>query len=597
MPKTIPPEVINDIQDRCDIVELISSYIPLKKTGRNFQSTCPFHSEKTPSFIVSPEKQIYHCFGCGEGGNALSFLMKYEHLNFREAVETLAKRVGVAIQFEEKETDQEKTYTNEIYRINELACDFYQNNFINKPNAEVNKYLKSRNLKEDTLKKFKIGLAPNQWDNLLNYLRAKSINIKLIEKAGLIIAKENGGFYDRFRNRLVIPIFDVKNRIIAFGARALDDSTPKYINSPETPIYIKGRNLFGLNLAKDAIREKDYCIITEGYFDVITPMQEGLSNIVCSSGTALTIEQIRLLKRYTKNVVVIYDADTAGQLATLRSLYLFLDEDMNVKIVNLPKGFDPDLFVRKFGIEKFKNLVDSALDIFEYKLKVVTHIYDVKKISEKTKIALEMLSMIKRMKNEVLKSEYLKLLAERISINEDSLLKELNKIKPSQTTDNTAWDSEKNISQTYPKNERMLIKLILEDTKITDGVKGSISPGDLQDKRLQKILALVFKLYDSYSELKPNQIINYLDDENCIKLISELTSEEILNYETVNRDNILQGCIKEIKNGNIKMRCQILQTKIQEAESQKDNEGINKLKEELNTLNKKRGRLNEKNRN
>lgn len=594
MPKTIPPEVINDIQDRCDIVELISSYIPLKKAGRNFKANCPFHNEKTPSFTVSPDKQIYHCFGCNEGGNSLSFLMKYEHLDFKEALETLAKRAGVPIRFQETASDKERSYINELYRINEIACDFYQNNLTNNSSPALNKYLESRNLKKETLGKFKIGLAPNQWDSLLNYLRGKSINIKHIEKAGLIVPKENGGFYDRFRNRLIIPIFDVKNRIVAFGARALDDSLPKYINSPETQIYIKGKNLFGLNIAKDALREKDYCLIVEGYFDVITPIQEGLLNIVSSSGTALTMEQIRLLKRYTKNVIVVYDADAAGQLATLRSLDLFLDEEVHLKVVNLPKGYDPDLFVKKYGIVKFQNLADSALDIFDYKFNLLNKLYDITKINQKTKIALEMLSMIKRVKNEILKSEYLKLLSEKMSIDEKHLLKEMGKIKLDATDNYNLQSIEENARPLYPKAERMLMKLVLEDTKITKGIKEFINPTDLQDKRLQKILELVFRLYDSCTQIKPNQIISFLDDENCINLISELTSEETLICEAENRDSILQDCIKRVRYNSINLKCQNLHTKIKNAQSEGDSECMNKLMEEFNILMKERGRFNEK---
>ncbi|MDD5617483.1 MAG: DNA primase [Candidatus Omnitrophica bacterium] len=592
MPKTIPAEVINDIQDRCDLVELIASYIPLKRAGRNFKANCPFHNEKTPSFVVSPDKQIYHCFGCGEGGNAISFLMKYEHLDFREALETLAKRVGVAIQFEEKGQDSENTYINELYRINEFACDFYHNFLLKKASPSLNKYLQARGLKEETIKKFKIGLAPEQWDGLLNYLRTKSINIKLIEKAGLVIAKDNGGFYDRFRERLLIPVFDIKNRVIAFGGRTLDNNNTaaKYINSPETQIYIKGKNLFGLNLAKDAIREKDCCIIVEGYFDVIMPMQEGVENIVASSGTALTPDQIRLIKRYTKNVIVIYDADKAGQLATLRSLDLFLDEEIFVRVANLPKGHDPDLFVRKFGKEKFQGLIEEAQDVFDYKLNILCQLHDVKKVNGKTKIALEMLSMIKRIKNEITKSEYIKLLSEKISISESSLLKEINKIK----TDQNNYDSpriEKDTENIYPKAEKMLIKLILDDARITESIKGHIDPGDLQDKRLQKILALAFELYNNYQQIKPNQIISYLDDDKeCINLISELSSEETLICETNNRENIVKDCLKQIELNNAKLRCQYLQTQIKSAEEKGDSESMRKLVKEFDILMKRKGK-------
>jgi len=593
MSKIIPPEVINDIQDRCDIVELVSSYIPLKKTGRNFKAACPFHNEKTPSFVVSPEKQIYHCFGCGEGGNVLNFLMKYERMDFKEAISILAKRAGVAIHFAEQSTDQEKSFTSELYRINELACDFYQKYLLKNADTKLQNYLKSRKISSDSLKKLKIGLAPNQWDGLINYLRAKSINLKLIENAGLIVPKENGGFYDRFRNRLIIPICDLKNRIIAFGARALDDSMPKYINSPETKIYVKGRNLFGLNLAKDSIRENDYCVIAEGYFDIITPMQEGLTNIVCSSGTALTLEQIRLLKRFTKNIVVVYDSDTAGRLATLRSLDLFLEEEIQVKIVDLPKGDDPDLFVRKFGVDKFKSLINNSLDIFDYKLKVLSGMYDAKKINEKTKIAIEMLAMIKKIKNEVLKSEYVKLLSERISVDEDSLLKELGKIKINQTTYSFP-NAEKDINYSLPKFEKMLLKLVLDDTKITKDLKEFINPTDLQDKRLQKILELVFSLGESETKLKPNQIISYLDDEKSVKIISELTSEETLTFKSEDRNAILQDCIKRIQSNSINLKCQNMHTKIKDAQTSGDSAGVNRLMEEFNLLIKKRGKINEK---
>lgn len=599
MPKIISPELINEIQDRCDIVELISSYIPLKKAGRNFKANCPFHSEKTPSFIVSPDKQIFHCFGCSEGGNALSFLMKYEHLDFKEAIQILADRAGIVIQLQETSSDKEKNYITELYRINEIACDFYQTFLVKNLDTKLVKYLDSRKLNTPTLNKFKIGLAPNKWDSLLNLLRSKGINIKLIEKAGLIISKSDGGYYDRFRNRLIIPIQDIKNRIIAFGARALDDSEAKYINSPETPIYIKGNNLFGLNLAKDSIREKDYAIIVEGYFDIITPMQAGLFNIVSSSGTALTIEQIRLLKRHTRNVIVVFDSDAAGQMATLRSLEIFLEEEMQVNVVDLPKGYDPDLFTRSYGIEKFQDLIDKSLDIFEYKLKMLSDIYDFGKINEKTKIVVEMLSMIKKIKNEILKSEYIKLLAEKTSVGEETLLKELAKIKINPQTYNWSNRIEQNTPYLYPKAERMLVRLILDDTKVIEQIKNSIKPTDLQDKRLQKILEIVLGLYNSYTQLKPHQILSYIEEDSSKSLICELTNEETLIYNPESREKILYDCIKRIQSNSINLKCQNIQSKLKAAQLAGNVEYINRLKEEFNLLiqTKKRGKINEEVRN
>jgi DNA primase len=292
-------------------------------------------------------------------------------------------------------------------------------------------------------------------------------------------------------------------------------------------------------------------------------------------------------------VVVIYDADKAGQLATLRSLDLFLDEEMFVRVVNLPKGYDPDSFVRKSGIEKFKDLVDKALDVFDYKLNLLKSIYDVKKANDKTKIAVEMLSMIKRIKNDILKSEYVKLLSEKISISENSLLNELNKIKitPSQISYN-AMPTMKQINPAYPKAEKMLIKLILEDAQIIKNIKDHIGPFDLQDKRLQKILELAFQLHDSYKNLKPNQIINYLDDNECSRLISELSSEETLTCETDDRENIIKDCLRQIESNNAKLKCHSLQIQIKNAEEKGDTEQVNRLISEFNKLVKKKGKPN-----
>lgn len=601
MIKTIPPEQITEIIDRCDIVEMISSYIPLKKAGRNFKAACPFHNEKTPSFLVSPDKQIFHCFGCGEGGNTLSFLMKYERLDFKEAIKILAEHAGITIHLHDSTDDKEKLFTTELYRIMEIACSFYQEFLIKAADQQLKKYLASRQLNHEALRNIRIGLAPNDWSRLLDMLRSKGINIKLIEKAGLIIAKESGGYYDRFRNRLIIPIHDVRNRIVAFGARALDDTDkgPKYINSPETPIYTKGKTLFGLHFAKDSIREKDYAVIVEGYFDVITPLQHEYTNIVASSGTALTPDQIRLLKRYSQNTVVVFDSDKAGQLATLRSLELFLEEEMNVRIVDLPKGYDPDLLVRKFGIDKFQELVDNSLSIFDYKLKILNTLHDKSKIEEKTKIALEMLSMIKKIKNAILRSEYIKLLAERISIHENILIKELQNSKDNPTA-NVWFPKKTETAHTqYPKAERMLLRLILDDIQVIESIENSLAPSDLQDKKLQEILLLFIERYKARIATKPHQIINYFEDEHSKKVICELTSDETLTYKQEQRDTILLDCIHRIKSNCFNLHCQDITTRLKQAQANGDTENLNHLKEEFNLLIqlKKRGHVHEKIRN
>ena len=337
----IPENILEDILGRVDIVEVISGYIPLKRAGRNFKALCPFHHEKTPSFMVSPDKQIYHCFACGVGGNAFNFLMQYERLEFPEAVEALARKAGVNLPKDQKQDQRAVSLITQLYKINELAADFYAHNLISSQGSSARSYFLKRGLKDETIKTFNLGFAHDRWDLLINYLRAKGISLSLLEKAGLVLAKEGGGYYDRFRNRLIFPILDIKSRVLGFGARVLGDALPKYMNSPETPIYIKGKNVYGLNFAHEAIREEDAVVVVEGYLDFIIPYQAGVHNIVASLGTAFTPDQAKLLKRYTHNVVMVYDADKAGELASLRSLDIFIDEDMNVKVASLPLGSDP----------------------------------------------------------------------------------------------------------------------------------------------------------------------------------------------------------------------------------------------------------------
>ncbi|MBU1871342.1 MAG: DNA primase, partial [Candidatus Omnitrophica bacterium] len=349
MANYIPENILDDILSRIDIVELISGYFPLKRAGRNLRALCPFHHEKTPSFMVNPQKQIFHCFGCGKGGNVVSFLMEYERMDFIEAVKTLARKTGVELPKNEASSKSSGLITS-LYKVNEFAVKFYRDFLNSASGAAARTYLSKRSLSNDTVNLFQLGLSPDKWEGLFNYLRTKNASPALLEKSGLVSKGQNQGYYDRFRKRLVFPIFDVKSRVLALGARLLEDAPgmAKYINSPESLIYVKGRHLYGLNLTREAIRKEDYAIVVEGYFDCISVFQAGIKNVVASLGTSLTAEQIRLIKRYTRNVIMVYDSDQAGQDATLRSLDMFIQEDMNTRVAILPVNFDPDSFLRKF---------------------------------------------------------------------------------------------------------------------------------------------------------------------------------------------------------------------------------------------------------
>ena len=577
----IPENILDDILSRVDIVEVISGYIPLKRAGRNFKASCPFHHEKTPSFMVSPDRQIYHCFGCGAGGNAFGFLMQYERLEFPEAVEMLAKKAGVVMPETQKPDSQTANLITQLYKINELTSLFYAHILNSSEGQTARNYLIKRGIKEGTIKLFKLGYAADKWDALINHLRAKNIGLSLLEKAGLVLPKEGGGYYDRFRNRIILPIFDIKSRPLGFGARVLDATLPKYVNSPETPIYTKGRNLYGLNNAKDAIRQDDCVVVVEGYLDFIIPYQEGVENIVASLGTALTIEQARLLKRHTHNVVMVYDADDAGEAATLRTLDIFIEEGMNVRVVSLPEGFDPDLFVRKNGIDKFKDKIKSADNLFDYKMKVLKSRYGHKEIEGKAMISAAMLPTINKFKNAVLKSEYIKRLAQDLDIEEDALLQELKKVKEERVYPDFNYAGNKKTLDIHP-TEKLLIKLMLEEKELVKRIKMSLEPADFQDERTARVVSIMFDLIEQGKNIDPSNLINYVDDECASQLISESAFE--IEVPQQHKEKIIDDCIRRLKNKRLTLRKQRLQEEIKIAEDLSDEPRLNRLREEFCNL-------------
>ncbi len=585
MPNFFDENILDEILARVDIVEIISSYLPLKKAGRNFKTNCPFHKEKTASFVISPDKQIYHCFGCNAGGNAFNFLMQYDRLEFTEAVRILAQKAGVVLPEKSGGNQQQESFITQLYHINELASSFYQENLLSKESTVAKTYFQKRGIKFSTVKAFKLGFALDKWDALINFLKQKNISLSLIEKAGLIISKEKGqSFYDRFRNRIVFSISDVKSRVIGFGARVLDNSLPKYINSPETPIYVKGKNLFGLDLAKDAIREEDLAIIVEGYFDCVIPHQEGIKNIVASSGTALTVEQIRLLKRYTRNVCLVYDPDTAGQMATLRSLDLFVEEDMDVRIVSLPKGLDPDLYVRQHGAQSLKDLVNSAENLFVYKMRILKERFNYQKSEDKAKICSEMFLTINRISNDILKSEYIKKLALELYLSEDVLWKEISKINKKATMDMSSKKTESKQVNINP-TEKLLINLMLGETEIINQIKDKISPSDFQDARVAKIVEIVFSMFAQGKKPDANNILNHLSDEDSFKLVCESSITAQISIE--DRYKVVEDCVQRLKSARVKQRKQVLQEQIKVAQASGDEDKLRSLIEEFNFLVKK----------
>lgn len=575
----IPDHIIDKIQEKTDIVEVISGYIPLKKIGRNYKAPCPFHHEKTPSFIVSPDKQIYHCFGCGAGGNVFSFLMKHENLQFPEVIEMLAKKAGVVLPRMAGRKTEEDSFSIQLYKINELASQFFGSCLAN--NGQAREYLASRGIGDETIKKFKIGYAPNQWEGLLNFFKQKSITGAVLEKAGLAISNEKGGHYDRFRNRVIFPIIDLKDRVLGFGARVLDSSLPKYINSPETVIYSKGRNLYGLNLSKEDIKKHKHALVVEGYLDFIIPYQAGINNIIATLGTALTIDQIKLLKRFANTVVMVYDPDEAGEAASLRNLDLFISEDVNVYIAELPSGLDPDNYIRKHGAEEFSRLIKSSKNLFDYKLDKLAKRYNINTSNGKTAIAGEMLPTIARINNEVLKSTLVNKLAGKLAVDEEALKLELKKVK-------TDYGRERYVVSPIESKidskgaELMVLAILLEGEKYVGKVAELLSIDDFKNSSIRDLVSLALNLYKEKKDVTAARLINYLPgNSDAVSLISEAVG---ISEVVKDRDKALSDCIAKIKRDNIKVRLGMMQDAIRLAHSQKDEDKVKALVSEYNEL-------------
>ena len=408
---------IDDLKDRADLVRIIEPYAPLKKKGANWMACCPFHQEKSPSFSVNPQKGFYKCFGCGKGGNAFTFLMEMEGLNFPEAVQRVAEIAGVPLpepvddkQFQQskKRREEKKQLSEQIIELNKIALDFWEAELQEKSKKakDAREYLIQRGITEEIQKQFHIGFSPDSWNALLDLLREKHFDDKLIEQSGLVsVNEEKDRVFDRFRGRIMFPVLDANGNPIAFGARAMGDDQPKYLNSPETPAYVKGKHLYGLFQAKDEIRKKKFAILVEGYLDLIALVQHGIGNVVASLGTALTPEQSKLLGRFTKKVVINYDGDVAGIGAARRAVEVLLPDDFEIKVLVLPEGKDPDDFVREHGAEKYNVARGKAIPYLDFVLDSAMHDRSLANAKQKAEAIEDVLPVLSDIKNAIQKRE------------------------------------------------------------------------------------------------------------------------------------------------------------------------------------------------
>ena len=423
-------ELIEEVRNSNDIVDVISQYVVLKRSGRNFFGLCPFHKEKSPSFSVSPDRQIFHCFGCGAGGNVIHFLQKIENIDFRDTMELLADRAGIVLPtIENSAEDKKQLLKKKVYEINEKTALFFHENLYKPDSVQAQEYIKKRKLDNKTLKSFRIGYSGN-YNELYTYLKKEGYSDEEIIASTLVVKNDNGSYVDRFRKRLMIPILDVRNRVIAFGGRVLDDSLPKYINSPESIVYSKGRNLFALNIAQNSNPREQ--IVVAGYMDAISLYQRGINNVVASLGTALTEAQGRLLRKYCEKVIISYDSDGAGQAATLRGLEILKSIGCDVRILQMEGAKDPDEYVIKYGSGRFNLLVEDAISLVEFKVKVLKKQLDINNTNDKIKFLNEISKILTAVDNNIEQEVYIEKIASEYNISKEAIYAQINKMNYSQ---------------------------------------------------------------------------------------------------------------------------------------------------------------------
>ncbi len=542
MPYKLDSDVIKRILDENNIVDVIEEFLPLKKAGSNYSANCPFHKEKTPSFIVSPDKQMFHCFGCGESGDSISFLTKYKNYTFVEAAEYLAKKAGIVLEQTNSSAkyNEKKQLADRLYKINRDAAIYFYKNLKKCP--DVVNYLNSRKIDINVIKKFGIGYAINQWDNLLKYLTGKGYTEEYILKTGLIIkSQKNNSYYDRFRNRVMFPIFDIKGRIIGFGGRVLDDSLPKYLNSPETLIFNKGYNLYGLNLAREAVKDKSF-ILVEGYMDVIKMHTYGYNTAVAALGTSLTDNQIKLMKRYSKNFYVSFDSDNAGQKAALKAMNMFKRNSLDAKVIIMKDAKDPDEYLNKFGKINFDKLIENSLDYYSF---LEFHYKEIYENSDKVEYINKFFDNIANVTSEIEKELIFEKLSRKVGVSKESIIKEYNKKSTKQVTFVKTAKPVKTFMQVHKittSHEEELIRLILLNNDFALQLKEIVNEDIFRD----------LEYYDIFKEMYECRINDISIDKDSLKNIikDKMDVDTLLRYDDVDYDNLealFKDCIKRLK--------------------------------------------------
>jgi DNA primase len=535
----IPDATIDQVRLSVDIVEVISAHVALKKRGKNYVGLCPFHTEKTPSFTVSSDKQMYHCFGCGKGGNVFTFLMDIEKVSFVEAVRSLAERAGIPVPQEESggpgESESERIY--DACRFAGLF--FYKGLTESDAGKPALDYVNKRGFTPETIKSFGLGYAPDSWDALLTRAQKEGMQTEDLLRAGLIRARDEGGYYDYFRHRLMFPIFSTSGRVIGFGARKLreEDTGGKYLNSPETPVYSKGRTLFGLFQSREAIRTEGKAVLVEGYADLITLFQEGVQNVVASGGTALTADQALLVKRYTGTLTLLFDADTAGSAATVRGVDVALENGLDVEVATLSEGEDPDQFVRRHGVQALRERLAQAVSFIDFKASELRRAGMFSSPERQAEAVRSIVQTIAKINDELKRSFFIKEVAQKYEIYESVLHRELERWVPRQrpratapvrsaesATRESSVDVQTPQPTAVPAAEQDLLRLFLESrSDVTQFILSNLSLSDLQDTRIRSLAEMALARIEETGSCDAGSLVNEIQDPALKGLLTEVT--------------------------------------------------------------------------
>ena len=582
-------ELIEEIRSSNDIVDVISKYVTLKRSGRNFFGLCPFHKEKSPSFAVSPDKQIFHCFGCGAGGNVIHFISKIEGLDFKDTLELLANRVNIELPtLDNLEDDKTARLKSKVYEINKIAAEFYHENLYKPTSKQAQEYIKKRKLDNRTLQAFLIGYAGN-FNELYLLLKQKGYTEEEMLASSLVKRTENGGYMDSFRKRLMFPIQDVRERVIAFGGRVLDDSKPKYINSPENIVYSKGRNLFGLNVAKKHDTKK--IVIVEGYMDAISLYQRGITNVVASLGTAMTEAQGRLLRRYSEQVILGYDADGAGQAAILRGMEILQNLGCDIRVLQIEGAKDPDEYVLKYGPERFQKCVENAISLVEFKVKVLLKELNIENTNDKIKFLNEIAKILAKVTNQMEREIYVDKIAKEYKISKEAIYAEVNKLmyKDSQGSKKLEKrvvtlvpkeEKENSVSEAVLKRENLVIYLLINEySKCYEKIKNLITLNYIQDDTNKQILK---KMYEEFEKGNSNtsQLLDWFQDEKIISHITEIMAGD---FEITDVNKAIDDLISIYEKEKLISRRNEILKKL-ESVSEAGSEEVKELEKELNDI-------------